>query len=209
MALKSEQKSQETQTTIIDAARKIFTQKGLEGARMQEIADEAGINKALVHYYYRSKDKLFEQVFISAFKELAEPLAKFLADDSDLFQKIRNISRHYHTSLAKHPLLPNFILNEVNRNPDRVYGMLVEKGIKEGGQKTMMQILGAVNSGEIRMIDPRELVLNIISLCVFPFSARHIISKMLYDGSDVEKVLISRADYVADFVIHSIKIKNE
>ncbi|RXQ94515.1 TetR family transcriptional regulator [Ancylomarina salipaludis] len=201
-----EKKIIETQENILDAARTIFAQKGLAGARMQEIADRAGINKALLHYYYRSKEKLFEQVFEEAFKKLIRPLAAFLADDSELFQKIRNICKHYNKILIQYPFIPNFIINEINTNPNRIINLISFEGVAEGKQKTMAQIQTAVKSGKIRPIDPRELIMNIISLSVFPFASRPITGQFLYKNEDMDQILKSRADSVADFIIQSIKI---
>ena len=204
--MKEEKKSVETQENILEAARKIFAQKGLAGARMQEIADSAGINKALLHYYYRSKEKLFEQIFEEAFKKLARPLAAFLADDSELFQKIRNICRHYNKILVEYPFLPNFIINEVNTDPSRILKLINVEGIMAGKEKTLTQISKAIKNGEIREIDPRELILNIISLSIFPFASKPIASELLYQNVNFDQVLRTRADKVADFIIQSIKI---
>jgi len=200
------QKTIETQENILAAARTIFAQKGLAGARMQEIADSAGINKALLHYYYRSKEKLFEQIFEEAFKKLARPLAAFLADDSELFQKIRNICKLYNKVLIEYPFLPNFILNEVNTDPSRIIKIVNTEGVMSGKEKTLFQISKAVEDGIIREIDPRELILNIISLSIFPFASKPIASELLYKNANIDKVLSTRADQVADFVIQSIKI---
>ena len=203
--MKEEKKSVETQENILEAARKIFAQKGLAGARMQEIADSAGINKALLHYYYRSKEKLFEQIFEEAFKKLARPLAAFLADDSELFQKIRNICRHYNKILVEYPFLPNFIINEVNTDPSRILKLINVEGIMAGKEKTLTQISQAIKNGKIREIDPRELILNIISLSIFPFASKPIASELLYQNVNFDEVLKTRADKVADFIIQSIK----
>jgi len=201
-----EKKLVETQENILIAAREIFAKKGLAGARMQEIADNAGINKALLHYYYKSKNKLFEQVFEEAFKKLARPLAAFLADDSELFQKIKNICELYNKVLIEYPFLPNFILNEVNTDPSRIINLINIEGVMSGKEKTLVQISKAVKDGIIREIDPRELILNIISLSIFPFASKPIASELLYKNANLDKVLSTRADQVANFVIQSIKI---
>lgn len=201
-----EKKVIETQENILTAARTIFAQKGLAGARMQEIADSAGINKALLHYYYRSKEKLFQQIFDEALKKIIRPLASFLADDSELFQKIRNICELYHSMLAEYPFIPNFVLNEVYTDPSRILNLIHVEGIIEGKQKTLGQIQEAVKAGKIRPIDPRELILNIISLSIFPFASRPITKELLYKDTDIDEVLKARANRVADFVIQSIKI---
>jgi AcrR family transcriptional regulator len=201
-----EKKLVETQENILAAARTIFAQKGLAGARMQEIADHAGINKALLHYYYKNKEKLFEQIFEEAFKKIIRPLASFLADDSELFQKIRNICNLYHSTLLEYPFIPNFVMNEVNTDPSRIINLIHIEGVVEGKKKTLEQIQEAVKAGKIRPIDPRELILNIISLSIFPFASRPITQELLYKDSDINDVLKARADRVADFVIQSIKI---
>ncbi|NOU59052.1 TetR/AcrR family transcriptional regulator [Marinifilum sp. JC070] len=200
------EKSEETQKQILDAAKKIFAAKGLAGARMQEIADEAGINKALLHYYYRNKEKLFEQVFEGAIRKLLGPLASFLADDSELFTKIRNLCHHYYNVLIEYPFIPIFVLSEASANPDRFLRLMKFEGVVEAKEKTRMQIQQYINEGKIRPIDPRELLWNIMSLCIFPIVSRPIAVEILYSNDDVSEVLKQRADRVADFVIQSIKM---
>ena len=84
-----------TEIAILSAAKKIFSFKGKDGATMQEIANEAGINKALLHYYFRSKDLLFEQVFFEEVKKFSPILKNAIAQEVDLYQKINNIFHHY------------------------------------------------------------------------------------------------------------------
>lgn len=204
--MKENKKSLETRENILAAARQIFAAKGYAGARMQEIADSAGINKALLHYYYSNKETLFEQIFEEAFKKILRPLGSFLADDSELFQKIRNICRLYHEVLIEYPFIPNFVINEINSDPTRILKLLDVEGVLEGKEKTALQISEAVKSGVIRPIDPRELILNIISLSIFPFASRPVIKEILYKNDDINEVLKARADRVSDFVIQSIKI---
>ncbi|RUT79572.1 TetR/AcrR family transcriptional regulator [Ancylomarina longa] len=202
-----DKKSVETQELIIRAAKKVFAKKGLAGARMQEIADEAGINKAMLHYYYRSKDGLFEHVFQEAVIKLLRPVAAFLADDSELFQKIRNLCRHYYSVLSEYPFLPNFVMNEVNMAPERLLKMMEIEGFVEAKENTVQKINEAIQNGVIRSIDPRDLILNIVSLCVFPFVSKPLTEKLLFAGEDVDELLKNRADRVADFIIASIKLK--
>jgi AcrR family transcriptional regulator len=199
-------KSEETQELILTAAKSVFAQKGYAGARMQEIADEAGINKALLHYYYRSKEKLFEQVFEEAVQKLLRPVGVFLADDSALFQKIRNLCHHYYSVLLELPFIPNFVINELSLDPERIIKILQTVGVSEGKETTIHQIERSIRQGEIRDIDPSELIWNIMCLCVFPFLSKPIASNILYKGEDVDQVLMNRADRVADFIIESIRI---
>ena len=115
------------ESTILNAAKGIFQRKGMAAARMQEIADEAGINKAMLHYYYRSKQLLFEAVFKSAFSTLAPQLNEIINADNSLFDKIRNFTQNYISFIVKHPYLPNFIIQELNRNPEFVEKLFSEK----------------------------------------------------------------------------------
>ena len=89
------QTNQDTEEQILDAAKEVFQKKGMDGARMQEIADKAGINKAMLHYYYRSKQLLFEAVFSNAFALLAPQMNKILNDDSSIEEKVRSFTHNY------------------------------------------------------------------------------------------------------------------
>src|SRR3954454_20198668 len=111
------QKDQSTEERILAAAQKVFLAKGMDGARMQDIADEAGINKALLHYYFRSKDKLFEQIFLDVASALLPRIFAILESDRGLFEKIENFCDEYISQLIETPYVPIFILNEINRQP--------------------------------------------------------------------------------------------
>ena len=106
---------------IIEAARKVFQEKVYKEATMRDIAAEANINMAMLHYYFRSKDNLFYIVFDEAFKLLYSEIIKILSDDEmDLFQKIRTIVSQYITFFGEKPYLPHFIMGEVIRNPEKI-----------------------------------------------------------------------------------------
>lgn len=109
--------NQDTEKKILEAAKEVFQQKGMDGARMQEIANAAGINKAMLHYYFRSKQLLFEAVFKNAFSLLSPQLNKVLNDDSSIEEKVKSFTHNYISFMKKHPYLPNFIIQESNRNP--------------------------------------------------------------------------------------------
>ena len=89
-------KDQTTEEVILEAARKVFVKKGMYGARMQDIADEAGINKALLHYYFESKDKLFEKVFMEAAGHLFPKVNEVFNSDASVFEKDRTLLRGIH-----------------------------------------------------------------------------------------------------------------
>ena len=191
---------------ILEAAKRIFQQKGMDGARMQEIADEAGINKALLHYYFRSKQLLFEAVFKNAFLMLAPELNKVMNEDSSLFDKIRNFSSNYNSFIIKHPYLPNFIIQELNKNPEFLKKITTEYNFPSI-EKFKEQVGENVKNGTIKPIDPSQLFINLISLNAFPFLAEPLL-KIFLNTSETEYQLLqkNRENEVANFIINAIKI---
>ncbi len=118
----------QTDQIILEAARKVFQRSGLGGSRMQEIADEAGINKASLHYYYRSKEKLFQTVFRQDFQKFKIPLVSILRDPAlTLEERIRSFVGSYIKTLSENPGLPLFIMQELSSNPDRLISLVEEK----------------------------------------------------------------------------------
>src|SRR5690349_22190096 len=102
-------KDKSTQDRILDAARKVFVRKGMAGARMQDIADEAGINKALLHYYFRSKEKLFEQIFKELSFQFLPRVNAIFESDGSLFEKIEMFCSEYISKMIENPFIPLFI----------------------------------------------------------------------------------------------------
>jgi len=206
------EQAKDTETKILDAAKEVFQQKGLTGARMQEIADKAGINKALLHYYYRTKDKLFEKVFELAFSLFIPRVKEMMMSEKSVFEKIEFIVDNYINLLHKHPYIPGFIINELNRNPQMLV-QLFEKNVqfKEINlfEKFDNQLQDEVNKGIIRSVDSRNLMTNVIGLCIFPIVARPIIQGVMFnnDKKAYEAFLAQRKQFVVDFIINSIKVK--
>src|SRR5664279_2220194 len=113
-----------TEEKIFDAATDVFLDKGMDGARMQDIATHAGINKALLHYYYRTKDQLFNAVFEMIARKMLKKFAPVFDENLSLEAKIRFFFKEHITFLQENPRLPAFILNEVNRHPERIKNIL-------------------------------------------------------------------------------------
>lgn len=195
-----------TETSILNAAKTIFQQKGMDGARMQEIADEAGINKALLHYYYRSKQLLFEAVFKSAFSLLAPQMHKILNDDSSVFNKIKSFTNNYISFVIKHPYLPNFIIQELNKNPEFALNILAENKFPNI-EKFKNQISEEVSKGIIKPIKADQLFINILSLNIFPFIGAPLFKGFLNLSDEEYKLMLeNRKTEVAEFIINSIKV---
>lgn len=197
-----------TEQKILEAARTVFTHKGLEGARMQEIADEAGINKALLHYYYRSKDRLFEGVFKEAFYTMVPSIIELLKSEKPLFEKITLFVDNYIDVFIKNPFIPGFVLHELSRNPQRIIDLISNMGVMP--ELFIVQINGEIEKGNIRPIDPKNLITNMLSMCIFPFVARPILKNILFENNDQEffAFVEERKKAVPEFIFNAIK-KNE
>ncbi|MCX6232574.1 MAG: TetR/AcrR family transcriptional regulator [Bacteroidetes bacterium] len=200
--------SQETDTEqlILEAAKKVFFKKGYDGARMQEIANEAGINKALLHYYFRSKDKLFEAIFFNAFQQFIPSVVENLNADISFERKIEIFVENYINMLINFPQLPSFVLTEVNRNPERIAEMFGKIGIIPS--VILQGIQKEVDKGNISAVEPKQILANIVALCVFPFAARPLLQIVLTenDTAKYNVFLEERKKEVSRFIINSIKI---
>jgi AcrR family transcriptional regulator len=193
-----------TEERILEAARKVFTCKGMAGARMQEVADEAGINKALLHYYFRSKQQLFEGVFKGSAERQLTSVWQVLEDATDLFSGIEGFVATYLERMLEEPLLPQFIIAELNRDPKNLLDF-IDRG-KIGRAHYMKLFEEARSAGRIIDIDPRELLVNIMALCAHPFIARPMLTHIHGMNDEAFRRMIQkRRKSVPEFIIRSIR----
>jgi AcrR family transcriptional regulator len=163
-------KDNSTEEKILDAAKTVFMKYGLYGARMQDIADTAGINKALLHYYFRNKEKLCDKIFENALARFFEQSQVF--EDSTkpikerLFHYVSNIIDFY----AEYPQMSMFIIKEIGNNPE-VFRQKVMTAKKNRSFRLVNTLEDAMKTGEICKIDATMFMINIQSLCSFPFLA--------------------------------------
>jgi AcrR family transcriptional regulator len=198
-------KNKNTENQILNAAKKVFQAKGMDGARMQEIADKAKINKAMLHYYYRSKQLLFEAVFKNAFALLAPQLNTILNDDSSIEDKVRNFTSNYISFIIKHPYLPAFIIQELNRNPEFILKLKDQKGFPNI-DKFKKQVTLEIKQGILKPIKSEQLFINILALNIFPFVASPLVKAFTnIDNKEFKQLMNDRKTGVAEFIINSIK----
>lgn len=195
-----------TEEKIFDAATEVFEEKGLAGARMQNIADRAGINKALLHYYYRTKDRLFEAVFTALAKKIFTKFTPILDKNLSVEEKIRFFFREHISFLQKNPRLPAFILNEINHNPEMIKKLLSQIDIKDLWKTIIEQNSGELKNYNINEKNLPQLITSIVSLSVFPFAAKGIFEAVLGNmGYDFDRYIEERKEFAAEFVIRSIR----
>lgn len=195
-----------TEEKILEAAREVFTQKGFAAARMQEIADEAGINKGLLHYYFRSKNRLFQAVFKEAFGKVVQHINQIFETELPLFEKIEIFVNRYMDILIKNPEIPAFVINELNQKGAKFVDELIEKGQRPNPLPLILQIQAEVEAGNIRPVNPFHLVLSILSMCVFPFIARPLFQSFTQvNDQQYMQLMQNRAQEITDLIINSIR----
>ena len=194
-----------TEDRILAAARKVFISRGMAGARMQDIADEAGINKALLHYYFRSKEKLFETIFKELSLQFLPRINALFESDLSLFQKIEIFCAEYISKMLENPFIPLFIVNEINKQPD-VFLKKMWAGKKPIVGKLIQQIDEEVKKGNIKKIHPAQLLLNMVSMCIFPFIGKPLCQMVMgINETGYRQLMEERKQLVPQFIIESIR----
>lgn len=190
---------------IMDAAKTVFIRKGLDGATMQEIADEAHISRTSLHYYFRNKDKLFEIIFSESLNKLTPKFNMIIDMQVPLFKKIEFFVENYLNILIENPSLPSLIVHELSRNPQSIVDILKTKGIKL--DKLMIQIQIEKMQGTLSDFSITQFITNIISLCVFPFLVKPLLDDFLFDNDheQFDLFLEERKKVISEMIIASIK----
>lgn len=203
--MKKREKDETTKERILDAAKKIFVARGMAGARMQEIADEAGINKALLHYYFRNKEQLFETILLEVSTRFFPRLNQIFDSDLPLFDKIRSFCSSYIDNVMKNPYIPIFVLNEMSQNQDIFLKSLL-KNNAPNPTKLVVQIEEEVKNGNIIAVSPIQLLINMMSLCVFPFVSKPMLQLVIgFDDLQFRHIMELRKKEVPEFIINSIR----
>ena len=198
-------KDASTEEKILAAAKKVFISKGMAGARMQDIADEAGINKALLHYYFKSKEQLFEKIFLELSQRFWPQLNSIFESDEPLFEKIEHFCSVYIDKIRENPYIPLFVLYEMNQRPTqfikKMFGGKVPKPAK-----LLAQMEADVKAGKIKPIQPHQLMMNMVSMCIFPFVAKPMILTTLnLSESAFAALMEERKKAVPKFIIDSLR----
>lgn len=199
-----------TENQILDAAEKLFIERGFASTSTTDIAREAGCNQALVHYYYRTKEKLFQKVFLSKFEEVFNKLRQPLESDDDFFAKLQCVVDTYFDMVIDNRKAPFFILNELILNGDRrktIKGMFFANTTREEiYSRYCQQVEEAIAKGLIRPIEPMDLYLNIVSLVIFSFMAEPLFTDFLdYDEEQSKAFIGRRRKEVYETLVRSIK----
>ena len=203
----------DTEQRILDAAHSVFVRHGTAGARMQEIAEEAGVNKALVHYYFRSKNRLAEAVFTRVARGLFVRVAAVLSGDAELEHKVEQVIALYLDQLSRSPYAPAYVLSELNQHPERSRQLIdaIRQIRDEAIGPDLLANLAAqidrrARAGAIRPIPPAQFLVNLVSLCIFPFVARPLLCTVLQlDDRGFRKFIEQRKQTLPAFFLNALR----
>lgn len=174
--------TQSTEKKILAAAEHEFLLKGYNGARTTAIAEAAGVTHAMLHYYFRTKDKLFDRIIESKIGALCDVTLASIGEPSiPLFDKVKACVENHIDFIAANPYLPKFIIMEIFGNPDRLPMVLdrLRHHIPLVVESLQRQIDDYAERGLCRRVDAGMLMLDIVSLNIFPFVARPMVNSLL------------------------------
>lgn len=196
--------SENSREKAVNAARELFIKSGRDGVSMQEIADHAGINKGLLHYYFKSKKRLFREVFGTEFRSVYADINEILTSELTMDEKLGGIIDRYFELLLEKPELPAFVMFEVNKSQDLVKEMSKEIQLRQ----TIVSLDEEFKKNKISS-SPEfafQVLLNIMSLCVFPFMMKPVIKEMgAPEGMDFNTMMDYRKQFLKQVIINSFR----
>lgn len=202
-------KAKNTEQKILEAAEAVFLEKGFSATKTTEIAQRASVNHALIHYYFRTKENLFETIFVARLKSILESFEGILSLEISFSERIEKIINAYFDLFLDNPQMPIFMLNEFFINKERLEFFKhkivsltshLQDHFEHATQK-------AVEAREIRLVNARDLLINIFSLNSSVFVSKTL-NQSLFDWNNEEYVnyIGQRKDAIVDFVLHSIQV---
>lgn len=195
-----------TRDRILEAAHRVFVQRGTARARTQDIADEAGVNKALVHYYFGTKDALAREVFITAMQAFMPRILGILASDShSLEDKVRTIVREQLDFHLARPYLAPYIMSEFHAEPERVRSIM-QHGPPARLDVLRRQLQKAAAAGTMRRMSPEQFVVSLLGLLVYPFMARPMLEVIMgIDAARFPAFIEARKRDLPDFFLAGLR----
>lgn len=171
---------------ILVAAFNVFVEKGFENAKMQDIANQAGIKRTVLNYYFRSKELLYQKIAKTILRQALPNMLKILNSDLSFEQKIKDFVENYIDLWLKNPFMPLFIINELNHLGSAFIEKMLD-GVKPDIDIFLEHVKDEMDKGNIVKINPIQVPLHIISLCAFPIIGKPMV--MLITNSN-EKLYI-------------------
>lgn len=171
------------ETRIIEAAKRVFVRQGYESATMSDIAREAGIGRTALHYYYRTKERLFEAIFGQLMSVLLPNIGRIMAEEKSMLEKLPPIIEQYITIVQANPSFPLFIINELNRDPDHLYRTILKDPERiQPILRMRKQMEQEMELGLLRPMPLEDIVTALVGLIVFPMLIRRPLTDLFMEG---------------------------
>ena len=201
------QLKEDTEKKIIKAAREVFIEKGLEGARMQEIADRAGINKALLHYYFRSKDKMFDAVFQDIAGEIIPVFTEKLKSEQNVEELLKSFIGFYNGVFRENPYLPQFFFHEIWQHPDKLASFMKSQAVDPA--KLIAENKHRIPKSEDSEFFLEHMIANVLGMTLFPHIARPLFQRLLFTNDDAsyDEFLSERTDFLVKLIGGAIDLE--
>lgn len=198
----------DTEARILQAAEKEFLERGYDGAKTTSIAEAAGVTHAMFHYYFRTKDKLFEKIVADKMVQLGEILFGMFGNPKLQLKELieQGVERHF-DFIAANPMLPRFIFNELYLHPERLDALKNSMVMIAGTVFGNLQDVIDENSrkGNCSSVDARMLMLDIVSLNIFPFLAMPVVDALF--GEELIRFLEMRKKENVKTILHKLNIE--
>jgi AcrR family transcriptional regulator len=200
--------AENTEIAILEAAKKVFTKRGFSGARMQEIADEAKINKAMLHYYFKTKEKMFKVILEDTMAMIVEKFGQAIESKGTVMEKFEKIIEAYISNIKENPHMPIFILHELSQNRLQFLDAVKSKiHHLPNFLEFFQQIQEEQEAGLIKPIPPMHLLLNVMSMSIFPFIVKPVFCNIIgIPEEQFDLLMDQRVEVVTQFVKNAIEV---
>lgn len=177
---------------IIDTARSVFIEKGYAETSMSEIAARVGINRPALHYYFRTKDKMFQAVFGSIVSSVIPKVFEALTHrEKSIAQRVEGIIDAYYTLFLENPRLPMFMLRELNRDSDLLIKTMQQLNVMDTARKALASVQEEMNNGKLKKVSLQIVFYNFYSLLTFPFLTNDISTKVFQNDDEDFLMMLS------------------
>lgn len=175
---------------IITIAKRLFIERGFDGTSMSDIAAAADINRPTLHYYFRTKDKMFQAVFQSIVSIVSPSLQKIFTEEGPFFDKIEKVIDVYISVFSENPALPNFILSEANRDIDHLILTVKTLPLAEYINRAEQMIQKEMKEGRLKEVPISTLFLTLYSMLIFPFLSKKVLSCMFFENEEEFRIFL-------------------
>ena len=195
---------QDMESRIIEAAKRVFVRKGYEATKMGDIATEVGISRTAMHYYFRTKEMLFDAIFGQLIGALLPNIEMIVDEPAACLDKIPRIVDQYMAMIRANPLFPIFVVNEFNRDPEHLYRAILRDPIRlEPLLRLRKQMQEEMDKGLLKKLPFVYVASTLLSLVVFPVLVRNPLTSVFFEGDPrkFEDFLLERKAFITEVML--------